>query len=134
MTGQLINLGTETNRAAGIKLIGNLFLISLTAGLSDMLALAKALRIPATEIETLLANWNPGNSVPARLKKILGDQFSSPSWELNMARKDAGLMMQEAENSNTSLTILPVIAKEMDRWIEKGHGKDDWTVIAKENI
>ena len=134
MTGKLINLGTEKNRAAGIKLIGNLFLMSLTAGISDMLALAKSLDIPASEIEALLATWNPGSAVPGRLKRILSDQFSNASWELNMARKDAGLMMQEAENGHGSLTIIPVIAKEMDRWIEKGHGKDDWTIIAKDNV
>jgi len=134
MTGKLINLGTEQNRAAGMKLIGNLFLMSLTAGLSDMLALAKSLQIPASEIEALLTTWNPGAAVPARLKRILGNQFGSPSWELNMARKDAGLMMQEAQTGNASLTILPAIAKEMDRWIENGHGKEDWTIIAKDNV
>jgi len=134
MTGKLINLGTEKNRAAGMKLIGNLFLMSLTAGLSDMLALAKSLHIPPSEIESLLATWNPGGGVPARLKRILSDQFNDPSWELSMARKDAGLMMQEAQNGNTSLNIIPPIAKEMDRWIEKGHGKNDWTIIAKDNI
>ncbi|GAC1427346.1 MAG: NAD(P)-dependent oxidoreductase [Chitinophagaceae bacterium] len=134
MTGKLINLGTEENRAAGMKLIGNLFLMSLTGGLSDMLTLAKSLAIPASEIEALLETWNPGNGVPARLKRILGNQFSNPSWELTMARKDAGLMMQEAQNSNASLTIIPAIAREMDRWIDKGHGKDDWTIIAKDNV
>jgi 3-hydroxyisobutyrate dehydrogenase len=134
MTGTLINLGAEPNRAAGMKLSGNLILLSITAGLSDMLALAKSLDIPPSDIEALLAAWNPGNSLPARLKKILGNQFSDPSWELLMARKDAGLMINEAANKQSTLTIIPAIANEMDRWIEKGHGHEDWTVIAKNNI
>ncbi|MEP7279228.1 MAG: NAD(P)-dependent oxidoreductase [Bacteroidota bacterium] len=134
MTGKLVNLGPKKNRAAGMKLLGNLFLMSLTAGLSDMLALAKALQIPPSEIESLLASWNPGAGVPARLKRILRNQFSYPSWELNMARKDARLMMQEAINGHMHLNLIPPIAAEMDRWIEKGHGKEDWTIIAKDNI
>ncbi len=134
MTGKLINLGTEANRAAGMKLVGNLFLMSLTAGLSDMLALAKAMNITPAEIEALLAEWNPAAAAPARLKRILSNQFDNPSWELSMARKDAGLMMQEAKKGNTTLTIIPTIAAEMDRWIEKGHAKNDWTIIAKDNI
>ena len=134
MTGKLLNLGTEPNRAAGMKLSGNLILLSLTAGISDMLALAKSLEIPASEIEALLAAWNPGTSLPARLKKIVSNQFSAPSWELAMARKDAGLMIKEAENKNTRLTIIPSIAAEMDRWISKGHAHDDWTIIAKDNL
>jgi len=134
MTGKLINMGAEQNRAAGMKLIGNLFLMSLTAGLSDMLALAKALNIAPSEIEALLAEWNPGAAATTRLKRILSSQFNNPSWELSMARKDAGLMMQEAKNGNTTLTIIPTIAAEMDRWIEKGHGQNDWTIIAKDHL
>ena len=134
MTGRLINFGTDTNKAAGMKLLGNLFLMSLTAGIADSLALAKSLNIPASDVETLFNNWNPGAIVPARLKRILSDQFSEPSWELKMARKDARLMMEAAEQGHSTLNIIPAIAKEMDRWIEKGHGNDDWTVIAKDNV
>ena len=69
--------------------------------------------------------------VPGRLKKIVGGDFSQPSWELSMARKDAGLMMQEAEKGGTHLTVIPAIAKLMDHWISKGHGNDDWMIISK---
>ena len=134
MTGKLINLGPKENKAASMKLIGNLFLLSLTAGLSDMLSLAKSLEVPASDIETLMTEWNPGAGAPARLKRILSNQFGNPSWELSMARKDAGLMIHEAENAHRSFMIIPAIAAEMDRWIEKGKGKEDWTVIASENI
>lgn len=134
MTGRLINFGMRTNKAAGMKLLGNLFLMSLTAGLADSLALAKSLEIPASDVEALFNNWNPGAMVPARLKRILSDQFNEPSWELKMARKDARLMMEAASQSNSTLVIIPSIAAEMDRWIKKGHGNDDWTVIAKDSL
>jgi len=131
MTGKLINFGAASNTAAGMKLIGNLFLISLTAGLSDALALAKTLDIQAGGVSDLFDLWNPGTMVPGRLKKIVGGDFSQPSWELSMARKDAGLMMQEAEKGGTHLTVIPAIAKLMDHWISKGHGNDDWMIISK---
>ena len=134
MTGKLINLGIEPDRAAGIKLIGNMFLMALTAGLSDVLALARSLQIPSSDVEALFTVWNPGTMVPARLKRILSDQFHDPSWELNMARKDARLMMEQAHRESAHLTIIPAIAGEMDRWIGKGHGNDDWTIIAKDSI
>ena len=134
MTGKLINFGPEEGKAAGIKLTGNLFLLSLTAGLSDALALAKAQGIEAAEIGNLFNEWNPGSMVPARVKKITEGKFNEPSWELNMARKDAGLMMSAAKEAGTTLAILPAIAAEMDEWIAKGHGNDDWSVIAKDSI
>jgi 3-hydroxyisobutyrate dehydrogenase len=134
MTGKLLNLGTETGKASGMKLTGNLFLLTLTAGISDTLALAKGLGISGAELSTLFASWNPAASMPARLNKILSDDFDSPSWELAMARKDAGLMMEEAKLADAHLTIIPAIAAEMDKWIEKGYGNQDWSVIAKDNI
>jgi 3-hydroxyisobutyrate dehydrogenase len=134
MTGKLLNFGTVVNRAAGIKLLGNSFLLFLTAGLSDTLALAKSMDIPASDFVSLLDTWNPGTMVPGRLKRILAADFENPSWELKMARKDARLMMEEAKNGNGKLAFIPSIAAEMDLWIHNGHGNSDWTVIAKDNL
>ncbi len=51
-----------------------------------------------------------------------------------MARKDAGLMMKAAKEAGTNLSIIPAIAAVMDQWIVKGHGSDDWSVIAKDSM
>jgi len=134
MTGKVMNFGPEEGKAAGIKLIGNLFLITFTAGITDTLSLAKALHISVDDIKNLFDTWNPGALLPNRLARMTAGNFESPSWELNMARKDAGLMMAEAEKGNVTLTVIPPVAAEMDRWIEKGHGANDWTVIAKDAI
>jgi len=134
MTGKLINFGTEVNKAAGMKLIGNLFLLTFTAGIADTLSLAKALGIPAGDVTALFDSWNPGAMLPARLKKMTGGTFNQPTWELNMARKDARLMIEAAKSGGVPLAVIPAIANEMDRWIEKGHGNDDWTVIAKDAV
>ncbi len=134
MTGNVINFGPEAGKAAGMKLIGNLFLIAFTAGIADMLTLAKALGIPSSDVSSLFDAWNPGAAAPARLKRIASGDYSNPSWELSMARKDAGLMIAAAELGGTSLNVIPSIAAEMDRWIAKGHGADDWTVIGKDAV
>jgi 3-hydroxyisobutyrate dehydrogenase len=134
MTGKLLNVGSEEGKAAGLKLTGNLFLQCITAGLSDALALAKAHGIKADELLNLFNNWNPGAIIPARLKKITEGKFNEPSWELNMARKDAGLMIAAAKEAGTHLGIIPAVAEVMDQWIAKGHGNDDWSVIAKDSI
>lgn len=134
MTGKVINLGTEEGKAAGIKLTGNLFLLTLTAGIADTLTFAKALGIPISDLTNLFDSWNPAAAMPSRLKKIASGDYSNPSWELNMARKDAGLMLAEVKKGNTELTLIPAIAALMDTWIAKGHGSDDWSVIAKDAV
>jgi len=134
MTGKLINLGTEEGKAAAMKLLGNLFLLTLTAGISDTLSLAKVYGVSADDLLELLNSWNPGASMPARLKRIATGQFEQPSWELNMARKDAGLMIVAANEGGGHLAVIPAIAAEMDKWIAKGYGANDWSVIAKDNL
>ncbi|MBS0031109.1 NAD(P)-dependent oxidoreductase [Chitinophaga sp. 22321] len=129
MTGKVINFGDVPGKAAGMKLVGNSFLVSLTAGLADTLSLAKALDLPISDISSLFDLWNPGNGLPARLQRMTSGNYSNPSWELSMARKDTQLFIEAAQKANTPLSVLPAIAAEMDRWIEKGHGNEDWTVI-----
>jgi 3-hydroxyisobutyrate dehydrogenase len=131
MTGKLLNLGDREGKAAGMKLVGNLFLLSMTAGISDALSLAKAQEIDAADVLDLFSNWNPGAAMPSRMKKIMEGDFGQPTWELNMARKDAGLMIDAAAQAGQRLTVIPSVATVMDEWIAKGHGSDDWTIISK---
>jgi 3-hydroxyisobutyrate dehydrogenase len=134
MTGKVLNFGEAPGKAAGMKLLGNLFLVALTGGVADTLSLAKALDISVSEISSLFDTWNPGAMVPARLKRMSSGEFSNPSWELDMARKDTRLMMEAAGQAGRELVVVPAVAAEMDKWIKKGHGHDDWTVIAKDAV
>jgi 3-hydroxyisobutyrate dehydrogenase len=134
MTGKLVYLGPQPERAAGFKLCGNLFLMSMMCGVFDMLALAKSLGIPQAEAASLFDWFNPAALLPVRTKQVLAADFAKPSWELVMARKDARLMLEESERGGASLKLVPAIAKEMDRFIASGHGHDDWTVIGSEVV
>ena len=132
MTGKLWNLGEQPEKAASIKLLGNLFHICLTGGIADLLTLAGSLNIPVSDVGTLLETLNPGVVAQGRIKKITSNTFDQPSWELSMARKDARLMIEQTETTHNPLMVIPAVAKKMDAWIAKGHAKDDWTIISKE--
>ena len=134
MTGKLVELGPRPERAAAFKLMGNLFLMFLTAGVAEMFTLGKALGIPAKEAATLFDVFNPGTTLGLRAKRMLDAQFEPPSWELAMARKDARLMMEEGDRAQVVLAMLPAIAQVMDRHIERGYAHHDWTVIAKDAV
>ena len=134
MTGRLVYLGPDPARAAGIKLLGNHFLIVMGAALIDTLALAKALEIPQDEVATLFEFFNPGAMVPARLARIRAADHANPSWNLAMARKDVRLMTDAADARGVTLDALPGIARTMDSWIATGHADDDWTVISTDAL
>ena len=134
MTGKLLYLGPEPERAASFKLFGNLFLMFMTAGLAEVLTLAKALDVKPEDAAALFESFNPAGFVVPRLKRMIAADFGAASWELAMARKDARLMMEEGERHGVPLPMLPAIAATMDRFLERGHAHDDWTVIVKDAL
>jgi len=134
MTGKLVDLGDRVDAAAAFKLLGNCFLMFLTAGLADFFMLAKATGIAPEHAATLFESFNPGTTIGSRIKRMLDGNWSQPSWELAMARKDARLMMEEAARAKLALATLPAIAKRMDEVIAEGHGASDWTVLAKDAL
>jgi len=134
MTGKVVYFGPVPERAAGMKLLGNLFLVSMMAGLTDVLTLAKALGIPPADAAGLFDVFNPGAMLPARLKRMLEADFGHASWNLAMARKDTRLMMEAAAAGGQELAVIPGAAAAMDRWLASGHAADDWTVIAADAL
>jgi 3-hydroxyisobutyrate dehydrogenase len=134
MTGKLIDLGDRPDAATAFKLLGNLFLVAMTAGMAEMLALAKALNVPAEQAASLFGHFNPGATVAPRIKRMTDAAFTSPSWELSMARKDVRLMIEAASAAGVPLAIMPAIAARMDAVIAEGDGALDWTVIAKDVV
>ena len=134
MTGKLVWVGESVERAAALKLIGNLFLMAMTTGLIDALALAKATGVPPAEAGALFDLFNPGAFVPQRVQRILKADWDHPSWELGMARKDARLMLEAAAAGGQPLTLMPAIAAVMDAFLAEGHGQRDWTVLAKDLV
>ncbi len=134
MTGKLLDFGAETGRATAMKLVGNTFLVCFTTGVRDTLSLAKALNVPVEDLFTLFDSWNPGAQLPSRLRRMTEGDFTPPSWELKMARKDTGLFLEAAAKAGIELALIPAAAALMDQWIEKGYGNHDWSVIAKDAV
>ncbi|MFT3694971.1 MAG: NAD(P)-dependent oxidoreductase [Kofleriaceae bacterium] len=134
MTGKLIDFGERIEAASAMKLMGNTFLMGFTAAIGDLIGLGKALGFSATEAIALFDHFNPGSTVGARAKRMAGGDYSQPSWELAMARKDARLVQAEVDRAHVALTVVPAIAAKMDDMIQRGHGHDDWTVIGKDFV
>lgn len=125
MTGKLIYLGPQPERAASFKLFGNLTLIGLAGVLGDVCRLADAVGIPPTEAMGLFASFNPGAMLPARAAKIASGPFDQVSFEVAMARKDVRLMVEEAARHGVELAVMPAVAALQDAAIARGEGALD---------
>ncbi len=134
MTGKVLDLGDRVDAAAAFKLLGNLFLMFVTSGLADLFTLARAMDIEPRAAASLFEHFNPGATLGVRIDRMLAAEWSKPSWELAMARKDARIMLDEADRARHPLKVLPSIAARMDELLTQGHGKSDWTVLAKDAL
>ena len=76
MTGKLLYLGDDPMRAASVKLFGNLFIITMTAGLADVNRLAGAVGISTQDAMGLFSFFNPGPMIPGRAAKIASGDFT----------------------------------------------------------
>jgi 3-hydroxyisobutyrate dehydrogenase len=131
MTGEVWYVGEEGDRAAAYKIFGNSMLFVITAGISDVFAMGKALGISAADALAVFSKFQVGGVVKARGDKMARGDFSA-TFELTMARKDMRLMLEAADGE--PLVVLPPIAKRMDEAIAKGHGAEDLGAIAAEVV
>ena len=128
MTGKILELGDDPTRGASFKLFGNMMLLVITGGLADVYKLGRALGIDPKDAFTLFTEFNPGNAIPGRGKKMADGDFT-PTFELTMARKDLRLMEDEAARHGTKLDIVPYVGALYDRYIAAGFGDRDPSVV-----
>ena len=133
MTGTLVDLGADAGQAAGMKLVGNLLLIGLSGTLGDAYALSRALGLPESAVEDLLGVFNPGAILPARARRLRARAYDDPSWNLAMARKDAGLMEAAATDGGAPLTVVPAVGRAMDALLPE-HADADWSVVTRDAL
>jgi 3-hydroxyisobutyrate dehydrogenase-like beta-hydroxyacid dehydrogenase len=131
MTGDVWYLGERPDLGAAYKLFGNAMLMTIVTGLADVFAMAGGLDIPALEAMKLFDRFQPGVAIPMRGDKMARRDYSA-MFELVMARKDVGLMIDAA--AGRPLAVLPGVAKRMDEAIRNGHGRDDLAAVAAEVV
>jgi 3-hydroxyisobutyrate dehydrogenase len=122
MTGTLVDLGPQPERAAAFKLFGNLTLLGILGILGDVARLGAAVGIEPHDAFSLFQHFNPGQTLPQRARRIADAKWESPSFEMSMARKDLRLMMEEAARGGQTLAVIPALAALMDAGIARGEG------------
>lgn len=125
MTGKLVWLGPQPERAASFKLFGNLTLIGLAGVLGDVCRLADAVGIAPVDAMSLFHSFNPGATLPQRAARVAGGPFEPPSFAVQMSRKDVRLMIEEASRHGVDLAVMPAIAALQDAAIARGEAHLD---------
>lgn len=127
MTGRLEYLGERGDLAAVHKLFGNALIIGLGGTIADVVTMAGAAGVAAADAVKLIGMLDL-NAMAARIGTAMAQRDFTPTFELSMARKDVGLMLQTA--GGKPMASLPAVAARMDQLIAAGHGGKGTSVLA----
>ena len=127
MTGEVWYLGERPDLAAAYKLFGNCMLFAVSAGLADVIAMARANGVDPVEALSVFQKFQVGNTINFRGPRMARGETTPASFAVEMARKDVGLMITAAKGQ--PLVGLPCIAKRMDEVIASGAGDHDLAAL-----
>lgn len=128
MTGKVWYLGERSDAAAVYKLMGNSVILGLVSTLADMFAIGEANGLSRQQAYRLFENYNPSAQITGRGKRMAEHDYE-PTWTLEMARKDALLMLQSA--GGRELPIIASVEKLLRDSIARGLGDRDLAAIAQ---
>ena len=115
----------DAGAGSRLKLVINTWLLSLTEGLAESIALAESLGVdPKRFLDTI--DGGPMGPPYAQLKgKLMIDGEFPPAFPLELALKDARLALGAAEQGGLRLSALGAVAEQMERAVQAGHGRED---------
>lgn len=128
MTGKLVYLGERSDLAAIYKLLGNSVILGLVSTLADMFALGEENGVSREDAYRLFEFYDPSGQITGRGKRMSQHDYE-PTWTLEMARKDAGLMLQSA--GADQLPLIAAVEQVMREAIARGLGERDLAAIAR---
>jgi len=129
MASKVLYVGERDDLAALDKLFGNAVIVGLVGIVADVFAIAREGGVePAAALELL--KGLDLNAMLSRRGSAMAKGDDTTSFELTMARKDVGLMIDSA--GGRPLAVLPSMAARMDALIAQGEGAADVCVIGIE--
>lgn len=128
MTGKLWYLGDRVDKAAVFKLMGNAMILAIVGGLADTFAIAATNGIAREDAYSLFEHYDPAGQIGGRGKRMAQSDYD-PTWTLDMAHKDASLMLAGA--NELPLPVIAAVERAMHAAIERGFASKDLGVIAE---
>ena len=127
MTGNLWYAGERSDQAAIFKLMGNAMILAIVGGLNDMFSIAQANGVDRETAYTLFERYDPSGQISGRGKRMAHGDYD-PTWTLDMAHKDAQLMLHAS--SGTALAVIAAVEQLLRDASQRGLGDRDLAAIA----
>jgi 3-hydroxyisobutyrate dehydrogenase len=129
MTGKVWYAGERSDIAAVYKLMGNSVILGLVSTLADMFAIAQANGMSREDAYRLFEHYDPSGQITGRGKRMANRDYE-PTWTLEMAHKDATLMLRSMAEYDAP--VIATIERVLRAQIDRGLGDRDLAAIARE--
>jgi 3-hydroxyisobutyrate dehydrogenase len=121
-------LGASPN-GSKLKMVTNLWLLAVTEGAAEAIALAEGLGLDPHEF---LATME-GSQIDTPYLHLKGgamiDRKLDPSFKLELAAKDASLALEAADRAGVEARVGRAAREAFERGIELGHGDEDMAAV-----
>jgi 3-hydroxyisobutyrate dehydrogenase len=122
---KVVRVGAEPGRATRLKLAVNAWVLALTQGTAEAVALGKGMGVELEQMVEAL-DGSPTDSPYFRMKSKLMDDGEYPaSFTLRLAAKDAALMAEAASQAGVDAPMLRTIAQRLAEGVDAGYGDED---------
>jgi 3-hydroxyisobutyrate dehydrogenase len=122
-------LGPQAGAASRLKLALNAWVVAITEGAAETLALARALGIDGERVLDALRGGSLDSPyLQMKGKAMLAGDFE-PSFPLALAHKDAELILEAAQAADLDLPLARGVAEAFGRAVQAGHGRDDMAAV-----
>jgi 3-hydroxyisobutyrate dehydrogenase len=122
--GRTVRVG-PAGQATRLKLAVNAWVLAMTEGVAEAVALAKGLGLEVDQMLEAL-DGSPTDSPYFRMKSKLMDDGEYPvSFTLRLAAKDAALMAEAAAQAGVDLPLIRTIAQRLAEGVDAGYGEED---------
>jgi 3-hydroxyisobutyrate dehydrogenase len=115
----------EAGAGTRMKLVVNAWLVGLVAALAEAIALAEGLDLDPRLFLEIIDGSAIGPPYAQLKGKAMIERSFEPSFALALARKDAGLVIEAAQQAGLEPRIARAVADQFDLAIERGHGDED---------
>lgn len=115
--------------ASRMKVVVNSWLLALTGGLAETIAIARALDVDPKDFLEIL-DGAPMGSPYAQLKgKAMLEHSYEPAFPLRLATKDASLVVEAAKANGLDPEVLGAVRALYERAVAEGHGDEDMAAV-----
>jgi 3-hydroxyisobutyrate dehydrogenase len=128
-------IGDQTRRlgpvpnGSKLKMVTNLWLLAVTEGAAEAIALAEGLGLDPREF---LATME-GSQIDTPYLHLKGEAMIDgklePSFKLGLAAKDASLVLEAAARAGVEARVGKAVREAFERGVELGHGDDDMAAV-----